>query len=70
MNSGIYAVVKRYEQNGKEFTEPPATSRKDNSAICPLCGNREALEVAVEFGAMSKEEADEIINKLSQLENK
>lgn len=54
----------------KEFTEPPAISRKDNSAICPLCGNREALEVAVEFGAMSKEEADDIINKLSQLENK
>ena len=55
---------------GKNFTEPPATSRIDNSPICSLCGSREALDTAVEAGAMTNEVADEIINKLSQLENK
>ena len=55
---------------GKNFTEPPATSRIDNSPICSLCGSREALDAAVEAGAISKEESDEIINKLSQLENR
>lgn len=55
---------------GKNFTEPPAMSRIDNSSICPLCGNKEALDIAVQAGAMSKEEADKIIEKLSQLENK
>lgn len=55
---------------GKEFSCPPATSRIDNSAICPLCGNKEALDVAVEAGAISKEEADKAMEKLSQLENR
>lgn len=32
---------------GKEYTAPPAISRKDNKTeICPLCGTREALENA------------------------
>lgn len=32
---------------GKEYTEPPAISRKDNkTGICPDCGTLEALEDA------------------------
>lgn len=32
---------------GKEYTAPPALSRKDNTTeICPLCGMREALDAA------------------------
>ena len=32
---------------GREYTAPPALSRKDNKTeICPLCGMREALEAA------------------------
>ena len=52
---------------GKEFKEPPAKSRRDNSKICPLCGSKEALEDAVEFGAISREEAEEIVHRLSQV---
>ncbi len=29
---------------GKFYCEVPATSRADNSPICPDCGTREALE--------------------------
>lgn len=32
---------------GKEYTEPPAISRADNTTeICPDCGTREALDAA------------------------
>lgn len=48
----------------KEFNQPPAISRIDKSEICPMCGHREALEDAVNSGAMSKEEADEILEVL------
>ena len=43
---------------GKEYTEPPALSRKDNATgICPLCGMREALEAA----ALTDEQKNAII---------
>ena len=29
---------------GQTYTDRPATSRVDNSPICPDCGTREALE--------------------------
>lgn len=50
----------------KEFSDKPAMSRRDNSEICPMCGHREALEDAVNSGAMTQEEADEIIEVLKQ----
>lgn len=49
----------------KEFNQPPAMSRRDKSEICPICGHREALEDAINSGAMTKEEADEILKALS-----
>ena len=43
---------------GKEYSEYPALSRKDNTTeICPECGTREALEAA----GITGQEADEII---------
>lgn len=55
---------------GKIFNEPPAMSRVDNSPICSLCGSKEALEVAAKFGAISNEDVDVILEKISQLESK
>lgn len=44
---------------GKSFTARPAISRADNqTAICPDCGTREALESL----GVSIEEQDKIIN--------
>ena len=43
---------------GKEYTAPPALSRKDNKTqICPLCGMREALDAA----PLTEEQKAEII---------
>jgi len=52
---------------GKEFSEKPATSRRDQSPICPLCGHKEALEDAVNAGVMSESEANEILKALQEL---
>ena len=48
---------------GKEYTEHPALSRKDNSTlICPDCGTREALEsMGVEV-----EEQEKILDTIHQ----
>ena len=48
---------------GKEYTEHPALSRKDNSTlICPDCGTREALEsIGVEV-----EEQEKILDTIHQ----
>lgn len=43
---------------GKDYTEPPAISRKDNETeICPACGTLEALEAA----GLSEEAKAEIL---------
>ena len=43
---------------GKEYTAPPAMSRKDNKTeICPLCGLREALDAV----PLTEEQKAEII---------
>lgn len=43
---------------GKEYTAPPALSRKDNKTeICPVCGMREALDAA----PLTEEQKAEII---------
>lgn len=45
---------------GKEYTDAPALSRKDNTDICPECGTREALEDA----GFSQDEQHEIIETI------
>lgn len=55
---------------GKEFSEKPAISRRNQSNICPLCGQREALEDAVSAGAMSPEIAKSTYEALKEAENK
>jgi DNA-directed RNA polymerase subunit RPC12/RpoP len=52
----------------KEFFTPPAQSRVDGSNICSLCGSKEAIEAAVQVGAMPRYGADEIIKELERLE--
>ena len=50
---------------GKEYSEPPALSRKDNvTLICPSCGVREALK---SIGVEEKEQ-DEIIGIIQSYE--
>ena len=48
----------------KEFTTPPALSRRDNSEICSLCGSKEAIEDALKAGIIDKDGAEEIIKEL------
>lgn len=46
---------------GKEYTERPALSRKDNKTfICPDCGLREALESI----GMDEKDQDEILDRI------
>lgn len=46
---------------GKAYSEPPATSRTDNSTlICPDCGTKQALSI---FG-VSIEEQEKIIETI------
>ena len=52
---------------GKEFLEKPAMSRRDESEICPMCGHKEALDDAVSAGAMTENEANEILKALQEL---
>ena len=52
---------------GKEFSERPAMSRRDKSEICPRCGNKEALEDALDAGIMTEGEANEILEALEEL---
>ena len=54
---------------GKDFAERPAKSRIDNSDICSLCGQKEALESAVKAGAMSEEVAIGILESLKDKYN-
>lgn len=49
---------------GKEYSEAPSISRVDGSPVCRMCGHREALEVAVQFGAISKEQSIIILAEL------
>lgn len=52
---------------GKTYKGHPAISREDNeTAICPTCGTREALESI----GVSKEEQDRIISVIPKIEDK
>ena len=51
---------------GQTYTEHSATSRVDGSEICPMCGHREALEVAREAGVMTQEEMENILSVLEK----
>jgi len=48
---------------GKEYTAPPALSRKDNkTAICPDCGTLEALEAA----GIAQKDREEVLKKIHE----
>lgn len=48
---------------GKEYTAPPALSRKDNETeICPDCGTLEALEAA----GIAQEDREEVLKKIHE----
>lgn len=52
---------------GKTYTARPAISRFDNQMeICPLCGTREALDIA----GVADETKTEIIAAIADYENK
>lgn len=52
---------------GKTYTARPAISRFDNQMeICPLCGTREALDIA----GVADETKKEIIAAVADYENK
>lgn len=52
---------------GKTYTARPAISRFDNhKGICPLCGTREALDIA----GVAEETKTEIITAIADYENK
>jgi len=56
-------IVRICPKCGQEYHGHPALSRVDNeTAICPDCGTREALESL----GVSKEEQAEIIGKIHQ----
>lgn len=49
---------------GKEYGEVPGVSREDGSLICRKCSEREALEAAVQAGAISSEQSKTILAEL------
>ena len=51
------AYIRTCPKCGKTYTEHPAYSRVDGSAICPDCGTREALESI----GVSRDEQEQII---------
>ena len=51
---------------GKAYTQEPALSRRDNKTIiCPDCGLNEALEDAVNAGAITEESVKDIRKALT-----
>ena len=49
-----------------EYTEAPAMSRVDNQLICPDCGYREALDVAVKYGIIDVVQRDRILSAIKE----
>lgn len=52
---------------GKNYSEPPARSRVDNTEICRACGGREAVQAAVDAGAVTPEHAEQILETLQNV---
>lgn len=52
---------------GKNYSEPPAKSRVDNTEICRACSGREAVQVAVDAGAVTPEQAERILETLQNV---
>lgn len=54
---------------GRQFFETPAISRRDNSTqICSVCAAAEALEDAQKAGAITEEDAKEIVEEVKKTE--
>lgn len=49
---------------GDEFNEAPGMSRENGMSICRKCSEREALEAAIEAGAITKEQAGAVQSEL------
>lgn len=52
---------------GKNYSEPSAKSRVDNTEICRTCSEMEAVQVAVDAGAVTPEQAEQILKTLENV---
>ena len=52
----------------KEFNEAPGVSRVSKMDVCRECSEKEALEVAIEAGAITKEQSEDVLNELRAVE--
>lgn len=59
-------ILRKCQKCGKNYKGYPATSRVDGSEICPECGTAEALDIAVDAGAVSVEDAEEVKSLVSK----
>lgn len=57
--------VKKCPKCNKEYSEVSATSRIDNSEICPSCGVVESLQLI----GMPEDEINKILEKIREVEN-
>lgn len=51
-----------------KYLGKPAISRVDGSNICPMCGHREALQASVDAGILNKKVADDMLDKIKEIE--
>lgn len=51
----------------QEFNKKHAISRIDCSKICPLCGKKEAIDIAYSNGILNEKETIEILKLLEKL---
>lgn len=59
--------MKRCMKCGKIYGEVAAISRVDGSEICRSCSEKEALEAAVEAGAITLEQMEQAIYVLLEI---
>lgn len=51
----------------QKFNQRPAKSRIDGSEICPLCGHKEAIDIAYSNGVLNETETTEILKLLQDI---
>ena len=55
---------------GKNYSEPPAKSRVDDSEICRTCSGMEAVQAAMDAEAITPDQADQILEALQNATGK
>lgn len=50
-----------------EFNKKPTKSKIDGSEICPLCGQKEAIDIAYSNGILNESETTEILKLLQDI---